>query len=257
MNDSKFDDFPRHLLAELAKPVMMLPYHAALVAGARHADYLRFLGFRKRPVLQGYDTVSVDRLRNQVQADVAMPVPHEDRAFLFVGRFVPKKNIALLIEGYRRYVDLAGGARHPLILIGAGPLEAEIRAQISEAGLDEHILFPGFLSAPDVAATLAKGLALILPSREEQWGLVVNEALAMHLPVIVSENVGARDALVRNLVNGFVIEPDSAEGLSRAMHILSSSPETWQGMARESATLAPRGDTGRFVEAVAALLSTL
>ena len=61
---------------------------------------------------------------------------------------------------------------------------------------------------------LRKSLALILPSTEEQFGFVVLEALALGIPVIVSENVGARDLHVRTGVNGFIFEPDNEKGLA-------------------------------------------
>ena len=101
---------------------------------------------------------------------------------------------------------------------------------------------------------LAKSLALVLVSREEQWGLVVNEALAFGLPVIISPAVGSGDVLVRNLFNGFVIENGSTDGLAQAMTILSGNEKDWQRMGQASRARAWLGDTERLADAVELLL---
>ncbi len=176
------------------------------------------------------------------------------RPFVFVGRFVDKKNLIALIEAYARYREIAEGVPRRLVLVGSGPEGEAISARIASLGLGADIDLPGFLSAPETACALAQALALVLPSREEQWGLVVNEALAFALPVIVSEAVGSRDALVRNLINGFVIEPGSREGIAHAMLALAEDEALWQRMSQASAKRAPLGDTARLADAVAHIL---
>ena len=101
---------------------------------------------------------------------------------------------------------------------------------------------------------LSSSLALVLASREEQWGLVVNEALAFGLPAIVSTEVGSRDALVRNLVNGYVVEPGSADGIAAAMRAMTASREAWEAMVAASHARAWMGDTDRLADAVELLL---
>ena len=250
MSESKFDDRPRALFRETLKRIALLAYDAALVGGTRHVAYMLFLGFRRRPVLTGYDAVSLDRVR----AEGGVPGPLAQRPFVFVGRFVAKKNLALLIEAYALYLARAGEHARSLALVGGGELEAELHARIATAGLDDRVAITGFLPAPDVARMLSGGFALILPSVEEQWGLVVNEALAFGLPVLASEAVGARETLVHNLVNGFVLPPDDAAAWAKAMLALDRDEELHQRMAAASHRLAPLGDAARFAEAVAALV---
>jgi glycosyltransferase involved in cell wall biosynthesis len=254
MSESKFDDVPRRLGRELGKALLLRAYRGAIVGGARHLSYMRLLGFLQRPVLTGYDTVELARIRAASGGSAAPDgVPFADRQFVFVGRFVPKKNLSFLLNAYRRYVTLAGAGARELVLVGGGEQEQPLRSQIDTLGLTDRVEITGFLDSTHVARRLAGGLALLLPSREEQWGLVVNEALAFNLPVIASEAVGARDALVRNLVNGFVLQPDSIEGWAAAMIALTDEVR-WRRMVAESARLAPAGDTERFAEAVEALL---
>jgi glycosyltransferase involved in cell wall biosynthesis len=92
-----------------------------------------------------------------------------------------------------------------------------MRARIAELGLEDRVVFTGFLQEEAVAAAMDRALALVLVSIEEQWGLVVNEAVSLGLPVIVSAQAGASDLLVRNLVNGYVVQPGDHEAGRRAV----------------------------------------
>ena len=250
MSESKADDFPRQWWRERLKALLLLPFSAALVGGPRHVAYMHALGFRRRRVLTGYDGVGIARVR----ALGGEPrIAAQDRPFVFVGRFVAKKNIAFLVDAYARYRPLAGTMARRLVLVGGGELEAPIRAQIATLGLADAIEITGFVGAPEVAAQLASARALLLPSTEEQWGLVVNEALALDLPVAVSRAVGSHDTLVRHGVNGFVLAPDDSEAWAEAMHALGGDDARWEKMREASRALAPAGDTARFAEGVQAL----
>ena len=254
LSESKFDDKPRQALKELGKALILSPYSAAIVGGHRHIDYFRFLGFAKRRVIPGYDTVGLERIRTMGGGVLA---PHgtdyAERDFVFIGRFVDKKNLLELIEGFALYATAAGSKARRLVLIGSGQEEAAIKAAAAAQGMTGLIDFPGFLGADQVAEQLSGALALVLPSVEEQWGLVVNEALAFGLPVIVSPAVGSGDALVRNLQNGFVIELGSPAGIAAAMQALAGDELLWRKMVAASHERAWLGDTARLADAAEAL----
>lgn len=254
-SDSKFDDRPRSLALEWLKSLLLGCYCAAIVAGRRHRDYFRFLGFRKRPVLPGYDGVEIERIRRQSGTAIAPAgSPFEQRPFLFVGRFVGKKNLFTLLRAYALYAAKAPTPARRLVLAGSGPDETALRQLAEQLGISSRIDFPGFLAAEAVSQQLGQALALVLVSREEQWGLVVNEALALGLPVIVSHEIGSRDLLVRNLVNGFVVESNSAEGIANAMLALGADRKQWEAMAAASCERAWMGDAGRLADAIELLL---
>ena len=254
MTASKWDDRPRRIGLELAKRFLLAPFVAAVVGGARQHDYVRFLGFRRRPVLCGYNTVGVRRIRVQAGDPVGMAQPEfAQRPFVFVGRFVPKKQLDLLLDAYARYVARVGGQAHRLVLIGAGEQEAELRQRCAALGLAGLVDWPGFLGATEVAEQLSRGLALVLVSREEQWGLVVNEALAVGLPVIVSRQAGAADALVGNFETGFVVSPGAVAEIAAAMTAMAADPQRWAAMSAKAARRSWLGDAGRFADAIEVL----
>lgn len=250
MTASKFDDFPRGIGRELVKFLMLRVYQGAIVGGRRQAEYLQFLGFGKRRLLPGYDSVGLDRVRAQGIAHGNPDTPFEERNFIFVGRFVIKKNLTRLIEGFALYASWTGDAARRLVLVGAGAEQAALEACAARMGVSHLVDFPGFLPADKVAGMLAASLALLLVSVEEQWGLVVNEALAFGLPILSSTPVGANDVLNRNMVNGFVVEPGSAEGMARGLQALSSNRHEWERMVAESRARAWMADAERFADAV-------
>jgi glycosyltransferase involved in cell wall biosynthesis len=255
LSASKFDDARRGVWFEFWKSVILSPYRAAIVGAGRQIAYFRFLRFRRRPVLPGYNTVGLDRVRRQGGRMMAPAgIPFEQRPFVFIGRFVHKKNLFALIEGYARYVVDAGSNARRLILVGSGQLDEELRSRIELLGLAEKVEFPGFLRSDEVSQRLAGALALVLVSQEEQWGLVINEALAFGLPVIASTATGARDVLLRNLVNGYIVEPGSAEGIAQAMLRLAEARTGWERMVAASHERAWMADADRFADAVELLL---
>lgn len=120
----------------------------------------------------------------------ASVIPTKDsRKMLCVARFSPEKNLENLISAF----ELSGIATSgwSLILVGAGPMEAELKIR---AGIG--IEFHSWVSYQELPALYQSGAALILPSTFEPWGLVVNEAMASGLTVAVSEECGCAPDLV-------------------------------------------------------------
>ena len=76
----------------------------------------------------------------------------------------------------------------------------------------------------------------------------------MGVPILCSDRVGARDSLVRAGVNGYVFEPDNAQGLARLMGQISGDETLWRAFAEAALSFAEKGDATRFAEAVAELV---
>jgi L-malate glycosyltransferase len=257
MNDSKFDDKPRHLFKEMLKLAFYLPYNAALVAGRRSKNYLSFFGFQEKRVAIGYDTISVDRIRAIAGVERAPGgVPHGKRHFTIVARFVQKKNLSLALDAYAHYCEQHEERPRELHICGSGMLEPVLRQQAEQLGLT-GVRFLGYQPEHEVARILGSSLALILPSVEEQHGLVINEAVAMGVPVLVSDNCGARDLLVRTGVNGYVFEPDNAVGLAYLMDRLDRDAEEWARLALGNRQFTDLADTKLFVSAVEQCIKSL
>ena len=113
--------------------------------------------------------------------------------------------------------------------------------------------FHGFVQTDDVSRILARALCLLLTSTEEQFGLVVIEAQAVGLPVLVTANAGACDGLVEPGVNGFVLDPLNPRSIAALMLAISEDEAVWRRFATAARDGRYRGDARHFVDSVLAL----
>jgi glycosyltransferase involved in cell wall biosynthesis len=248
-------DRPRRRWREAAKRLALAPYQAALVGGAAHESYLRALGWGARPLAHGYDGVAVARLRREADAPAAPDgVPFEARVFLVVARCVPQKNLGTALAAYARYAAAAPGPPRALWICGDGPTRADLEREAARLGLD-GCRFLGFQPPTAVARCLARALALLLPSRVEAWGLVVNEALALGVPVLVSDRAGCVPELVADGVRGRVLPPDDVAAWADALAALDRDPAAWRRLASAAAAHAEAGDARHFGTGLAGLLA--
>ncbi|WP_198021912.1 glycosyltransferase [Algiphilus aromaticivorans] len=230
--------------------ILYLPYSGALVSGKEASDYLRFLGFRRRPIAEfGYDTISLDRIRGGASASM----PQNRAPFLFVGRLIEKKGLDFLLQVYAEYRRVAKSPRD-LRVLGDGPERDKCEELVSFYAINEvHFLGAGGQS--DVAAEMATAHALLVPSKYEEWGLIVNEALAFSLPIIVSSTVGASKELVRNLVNGIIASPNDANEWIAALLSVDEDEALYKKLVSGVSESAQKADVVEFRRAVLNLVA--
>jgi glycosyltransferase involved in cell wall biosynthesis len=97
------------------------------------------------------------------------------------------------------------------------------------------VLFYGFRQIDENPIFYALADAFVLPSIYEEWGLVVNEAMACGVPVLVSNTVGSAEDLVAEGVNGFCFDPRSSDQLAEHLLKLHDDPELRNQMGEASA----------------------
>lgn len=223
MSETTAWDFQRRWYKELPKRYILSFFSAALVGGTAHRDYLQGLGFDTRRVFFGYDAVDNTFFETQAKrvCENASRDHLPEKFFLASARFVPKKNLGVLIEAYARYVSTAGAQAWDLILLGDGPCKKELLEQIQKLNLSSKVLLPGFKQYQELPQFYARASCFIHASTTEQWGLVVNEAMASGLPVIVSQTCGCSCDLVRHGQNGFVFDPNKPEELAQYLETIS------------------------------------
>jgi glycosyltransferase involved in cell wall biosynthesis len=148
--------------------------------------------------------------------------------FLFVGRAQPEKGLAVLADAWRA-AELAP-ERAALVLAGIDPNLAAIAPDGPRRQGDAGMLGLGALDPLELRNVYAACDVLVLPSIatrtfREPWGLVVNEAMNRGMPVIVSDAVGAAaGGLVRDGVNGLIVEAGDSDALAHAIVRLADDP---------------------------------
>lgn len=137
---------------------------------------------------------------NNDRYNIKEPLRNDDIfRFLYVGRLVECKNVELLIGAFNKAFALK--ERVLLHIVGDGALRRKL--MIKAAG-NKHIRFMGAMHGDDLVEAYSRCNTLVLPSKYEPWGLVVNEAMSAGMSVIVSDAVGAHFDLVDNRETGLV-----------------------------------------------------
>jgi glycosyltransferase involved in cell wall biosynthesis len=263
MSESQRHDAGRGTLREALKRRVVSACDAALVGAEPHAQYAVELGIPRDRVMIGYDAVDnqhfstlADKARAQAgAARSAHGLPR--RHILACGRLVEKKNFHGLIGAFARAIR-EQDTGHDLVILGDGPEAARLRDAARERGLADRIHFPGFRGYDALPGFygLADGFAHVATS--EQWGLVVNEAAAAGVPLVVSRPTGAA-ALVHEGRNGFLVDPNDTADIARGLAlVMRCSDDRRDEMRAESRRIVAACGTERFAsglsEACAAAL---
>lgn len=259
MSDSREVDLPRTRWREWSKSRIVRLASAGFAAGRVHIDYLEKLGLAKNACSVGYDVVDNTYFSSEAVKWRAAPAAGETSVanphrpyFLASNRFIPKKNLFRLLDAYARFAvppdgsplpDSEGRDPWPLVLLGDGELKPDLLAHAVALGLPVHerapweppatheepladhrpaVYFPGFRQIGELPRFYALAGAFVHASTTEQWGLVVNEAMASGLPVLVSKSCGCTLELVREGVNGFTFDPCDVDQLARGMSRIAS-----------------------------------
>jgi glycosyltransferase involved in cell wall biosynthesis len=250
MSDSTAWDAKRRPWKEWVKRRIVGVCDAGFVAGEHHAEYLARLGMPRERITLGYDVVDNDyfaegaRLARLNPAVVRQKHSLPARYFLASARFIEKKNLSLLIRAYGRFRDIVasestnGGDVPQLVILGDGPLRARLETLRQELELKAYVHLPGFIQYDELPSFYALAEALIHPSTVDQWGLVVNEAMACSLPVIVSTRCGCTSTLVAAGENGYSFDPQDEAMLADLMlHLARMSQRELEQLGQRSAQI--------------------
>ena len=158
-----------------------------------------------------------------MRKDFDNPLPDGSRVILFIGRLVPVKALELLFDAF-------AGVEHKgykLVLVGEGPEKENLERQAERLGISGDVVFAGFQFGKDLYRWYDRADFLVLCSRHETFGAVINEALVLGCPVLASKYIGA--LVFINKENGLVFDPldpsSFREGLQEAMRRYPSHSE--------------------------------
>lgn len=239
-SSSNENDKDRNILKEKIKRYLVRRCTAANTYGQRSRDYLVSLGMPKERIAVTGNTTdnqfyrsSFESLRpdkNRLCSKYDLPL----RNFLFVGRFSPEKNIICLLEAFGKLK--VHGSDWGLILVGNGPQREEIKKYINEHDI-KNVCLPGFKQKQEIVDFYAMSDVFVLPSTYEPWGLVVNEAMASGLSVLVSKRCGCYPDLIKEGVNGFSFDPFDKDELFSHMKDMADNKYDLTEMSKSSCDL--------------------
>jgi rhamnosyl/mannosyltransferase len=242
-----------HFLARIDKPTVVT-YHSDIV---RQKTLLKLYQPLRHRFLQSVDAIVatspnylassavLDRYRDKTRVIAfgldksSYPVPEQARLdhwrarvgqkfFLFVGVLRYYKGLHILL-------DAVAGTDYPVVIVGAGPIEAELKARAARLGL-KHVQFVGAVDDHDKAALLDLCYAVAFPShlRSEAFGISLLEGAMYGKPMISSE-IGTGTTYINvHGETGLVVPPSDHEALRAAMRTLWNDPRMARAMGQRA-----------------------
>ena len=212
---TNFHVYSRHYgIGWLYKPIMayLRKFHnrtqATMVPTEALRRDLEAGGFKNLSVVsRGVDVQQFSRARRSQALRQQWGVAPDDLVVVYVGRIAPEKNLPMLMAAFEAISRV--DARAKLVIVGSGPQQADLQQQQPQA------LFVGQRKGEDLAAHYASADLFLFPSLTETFGNVTTEAMASGLAVLAF-NYAAAAQLIRNGVNGRVVEIDDAAGFVQA-----------------------------------------
>lgn len=202
---------------------------AVVTSGERSSEYARRIGVPESRIRTGYYGFDLE-LFSGIACRRLRGAKEWPRQFLFVGRYVPQKDLSTLMKAYSSY---RASVSQPwgLTCCGAGVDGGLLKGVTG-------VVDAGFSSPNELPDVLSRHGAFILPSRFEPWGVVIAEAAASGMPVVCTSACGAAVELVRPYYNGLVVAPQDVAGLARAMRWIHDHESELPVMGRRGQALA-------------------
>jgi len=193
LHDSSF----RYYIKKVYKRFLFKLTDGFFSYGINSNDYLFRHGVNKIKILLFLNSFDKTKFLNEKSNDSKQI----NNNIIFVGRLSPEKNLSSLISLFRYFK--ADQLDYKLIMVGDGPLKENLQKDILNYGLNIDIM--GSVLWDDLSELYKNSLCLILPSINETWGMVANEAIQMGVKVICSASCGCSNDLVINHYSGLVV----------------------------------------------------
>ena len=228
-DDARPAQFKRNVVVQTVKDLITAQVDALwLPSKSYEADYAKF---ENNSTLFFYGFSSID---NRLFSPAGPAIPG-NKIIVCVARLVPVKNLDNLLRAWQ-VVELQHTG-YKLRIIGNGPEDAKLKQLQDELQLST-VAFVDSVNNEELPAQLNQADAFILPSLSETWGLVVNEAMAAGLPVLLSRNVNAANDLLKEGLNGYTFDPyDIAEIANAILKYIKLGDEAKQQMSGNSLAL--------------------
>ena len=207
-SDTQWNGSIRQQIGKLIAPFYL---HTAIdvlwVTGDRQRHLAEKLGFKDSKCMTGFYACDWEKF-NQA------PKQEKNKAFLYVGRYIERKGIKILLDSYAKYRQEVDQPWE-LWMAGSGPLRDLIIEQ-------DGVVDLGFVQPDEIPILMKRSSAFVLPSLYEPWGVVLQEAASAGLPLIASDACGASVHLIREERNGWTYRAKDTAGLKALLKRVSS-----------------------------------
>ena len=191
---------------------------SVVAVGPASRDAVLAMGVPAARIHMSFNAVDVSRF-NQGAAE-SRTWSDDGHRFLYVGQLIPRKNVASLVRAFH----LVAESHDTLTVAGTGPLRDDLVKMAHQLGCQDSVSFIGHVQNDELPGLYGAHDTLVLPSTQEVWGLVVNEALASGLHVVVSRAAGVVESV--NQMSGVTVVGQDVESIAEG---LVTSRKQWTG----------------------------
>ncbi|MGD0477843.1 MAG: glycosyltransferase family 4 protein [Nitrososphaerales archaeon] len=138
----------------------------------------------------------------------------ETTVILYVGRLIPRKGVSYLLQAFRDLRSELGSIN--LVICGEGETRSKLEELARSLGVENEVIFSGFVSDADLPFYYAACDICVVPSISEPMGIVLLEAMSMMKPVVAT-NVGGIPEIVQDSFNGLLVPPRDSDAISHAI----------------------------------------
>ena len=213
-----------------------------VTAGSASTKAVEAMGIASEKIVTLFNAVDVSWFYSFAR-DHRTPVA-SGHHYIYVGQLIARKNVATILRSFAAIRNDAD----TLTIAGDGPLAHNLKNLSASLGIAESVIFAGHRNQEELAKLYAASNTFILASTNEVWGLVVNEALASGLHVVVTDKCGVAE-FVQDMDGAYICDTDQ-KSLQEAMR---ESSHQWNGYIVEPEIL--KFTPERFADGVIEILS--
>jgi len=212
---------------------ILIRYSSALIAyGTKAGEYLRSLD-STRPIFYVWNAVDTEYFSESVEKMKAkkdkifeeLKLSQNTIHILTVGYLTKGKRIGSILHSLRKVKQNHSNSNFSLHIVGDGSERQRLEQLVKKLNLEKNVRFWGYKQKEEVVDFYAIADIFIFASTYDIWGLVLNEAMAVGLPVIASKYAGSTYDLIQDGINGFVVDPYNIEEMAKKIKILIENPE--------------------------------
>jgi glycosyltransferase involved in cell wall biosynthesis len=218
-------------------------YDAIVPTGTKSKEYFIELGANPNKIFMIFNASKIDTMATKEEVNdlrKSLEIVNK-KVILYVGRLIKGKKTDILIKAFYKLKQEHNNSC--LIIVGEGECKKEFQNISKELNIENDVLFLGRINNKDLPVYYSLCNIFVLPSSAEPWGLVLNEAMQFGKPVIATDGVGAAYDLIKDGVNGFIVQKKNINALYNAMEKILSDPELEKEMGEESKKIIEEGFT--------------
>ncbi|MCL4367004.1 glycosyltransferase family 4 protein [Patescibacteria group bacterium] len=241
----------RRQLTNWPVKILVNSAHALIAYGTAARDYLVSLGVRENKIVISFNTVDVDfyhqqliRLRKKNIQAINNFASRKKITILFVGQLIHRKGVQTLLNAV---IKLKSHKNIRLIWVGYGRLQERLATIGNKNGVEQS--FFTAKTPEEMSQFYSMADIFVLPSYEEVWGLVLNEAMASGLPVISTDKVGGSYDLIQQGVNGYIVPVHNSLQLADKLSLLIKNKNLRAKMSLESRRIIKKFNYSQNVDA--------